>query len=168
MKLIWKIFLFFLNLLKWWFFNIPSRFSLLALVGNFLIIYWFQDGRPLYLLQRDLRGISDFAYCAFWICFGFPLFFSFFCCWTEAKMTSSKFRKNSTSALDNAIEFRNGQKGIQTAQEAFKTLKNTASLDQMKANEGNSAFDKSIQGFNALYGNKTPQEVYKGLTKDDC
>lgn len=79
-------------------------------------------------------------------------------------MASSNFRKNSSSALDRAIEYRNGQMGVQTAQEAFKTLKNTASLDMMKTNVGNDSFDKALQGFNAQLGNKTPQEIFNKLS----
>lgn len=82
-------------------------------------------------------------------------------------MTSSNFRKNNTSALDNAIDYRDHQVGIQTAKQAFQTMTDTAVLDQIRANKGNHAFDKAMQGFNAEYGNKPPQEVYKGLTKKD-
>ncbi|MES2589741.1 MAG: hypothetical protein V4622_12235 [Bacteroidota bacterium] len=166
MKVILNIFRFILKALNFWIFQISSRVPLLSMMSNFLIIHWFKDGRPIHLLERDLRGISDFVYYAFMVCFALPMFWGFICCWTNAKLTSSKFIKNNTSALDNAIEYRNGQIGVQTPQQAFETMKKTDVLDQIRANKGIDAYDKALTGFNAQYGNQTPQNTFKGLTND--
>lgn len=167
MKIFWKIFLFIFSLLNWWLLKIPSRFSFIALVGNFLIIRWFQDGRPLYMLERDLRGVSEFVLFTFWIAFGWPMFWAFICCWSASKMASSGFIKSNSSALDKVIDFRNGQMSNKTAQDSFEILKKTSSLDLMKANDGNPTFAKALNGFNALHSNSTPQKVYKDLTSKD-
>lgn len=166
MKKVWKILLFILNLLNWWLLKIPSRFSVLALVGYNLFIY-FAFGRWSIDAVQETLGFGTYKMALFHLFISFPMFWSFICCWSGAKMATSNFRKSNTSALDNAIEYRDGQIGVQTPQEAFETMKKTAVLDQMKANEGNASFDKAIQGFNAELGNKPPQEVYKGLTKKD-
>jgi hypothetical protein len=80
--------------------------------------------------------------------------------------TKSGVNNSNTSALDAAIKFRNGQMNVTTPQKAFEILKDTSSLDLMKANEGTEIFEQAVQGFNAKYGAKPPQEVFKGLTKD--
>ena len=56
---------------------------------------------------------------------------------------------------------------VTSPQKAFEIYRETSSLDMMKANEGNPTFERAIQGYNAKYGNKPPQEVYKGLTEND-
>jgi hypothetical protein len=166
MKKVWNILLFILNLLNWWLLKIPSRFSVLALVGYNLFIY-FAFGRWSIDAVQEALGFGTYKMALFHIFISFPMFWSFICCWSGAKMVSSNFRKNNTSALDNSIEYRNGQVSNQTAQDAFETMKKTAVLDQMKANKGNPTMDKAIQGFNAKYGNESPTKVYDGLTKKD-
>ncbi|MBN9294988.1 MAG: hypothetical protein J0G96_13505 [Flavobacteriia bacterium] len=166
MKLIWNFFLFILKILNWWFFKIPGRFSFFALVGYNLLIY-FCFGRWSIEAVEESLGSDSFKYFLFLLFIAFPMFWSFICCWSGAKMTSSQFSKNNTSVLDRAIDYRNGQIGVQTPKQAFETMKKTAVLDQMKANEGSKAFDKAMQGFNAQYGNKPPQAIFEKLTGKD-
>jgi hypothetical protein len=166
MGLILRFFLAIFVVLNWWFSKIPCRYSFFALAGYNLLIY-FVFGRWSIEAVQETLGRDSYRMTLFHIFISLPMFISFICCWSDAKMTSSKFRKNSSSALDNAIEYRNGQVSNRTAQDAFKIMKETAILDQMKANSGNESFDKAVQGFNALHGNSTPQKVYKELTSKD-
>lgn len=76
-------------------------------------------------------------------------------------------RRRNNNSLDAALRYRNGQVDISTPQKAFDIYKKTASLDLMKANEENPTFQRAIQGYNALYGNKTGPETFNGLTEKD-
>lgn len=166
MKKVWNIFLFIFSLLNWWFFKIPSRYSVIALVGYNLLIY-FTFGRWSIDAVQETLGKDSYKMALFHIFISFPMFWSFICCWSNAKLTSSKFRKSNTDAIDRAIEYRNGQIRVQTPQEAFETMKKTAVLDQISTNNGIDAYDKAMQGFNADFGNKTPQEIFNKLSSNN-
>lgn len=98
---------------------------------------------------------------------GGPLFWAFICAFSDAKMTSAGFSGQINTSLNNVIAYRNVQMSNKTAQEAFKIYKDTAHLDLMKANQGTPQFDKAMQGFNAEFGNKTPQEAINSFTKKE-
>lgn len=166
MKLICKIFLFFLNVLNLWLFKIPSRFSVIALLGYNLLIY-FTFGRWSIDAVEQILGRDSYKMALFHIFISFPMFYSFICCWSASKMASSEFRKSNTDAIDRAIEYRNRQVGVQTPQQAFETMKKTAVLDQIKSNIGIDVYDKALTGFNADFGNKTPQEIFNKLSSNN-
>ena len=164
MNLVIKLSFILLKLLNFWFFVIPGRFSLLALVGYNLGMYlyfgkWNMD------IVRDTLGYNTTSYNLFLLFVGFPMFWSFICCFASAKMTSNSRRGSLNSALDSAIEYRNGQMSVKTPQKAFDILKQTSSLDMMKANEKTPTFEQAIMGFNAKYGNASPTRIFDELTK---
>ena len=153
-----------LKALNFWFFIIPGKIPLLAFIGYFFIIDWSVGDQPIYLFNRQLGGVNSWGHFFFWIGLGFPFLWSFSYIWAATK---NGVNNSNTSALDAAIKFRNGQMNVTTPQKAFEILKDTSSLDLMKANEGNKTFESALQGFNSKYGTKPPPEVFKGLTNKD-
>lgn len=161
---IWRIFLWVLKVLNYWFFVIPGRFSLLVLFGyNFAIYLYF--GKWSVGAIQDYYGFGTTSLFLFNLFIVFPMFWAFLSCWTAAKMTSAGFSGQINTALNNAIAYRNAQLSNKTAKEAFSIYKDTCHLDLIKANQGTPQFDKAMQGFNAEFGNKTPQETLNAFTK---
>ena len=164
MRNLWSLLKLFLKILNIWFFILPSRFPILYMVGLFFLMKWVTKDQPHYLFVRELGGVKTWGYFLFMLFFEFPFFWSFFCLWGDVKMLS---RRSNNNSLDAAIQYRNGQVDISTPQKAFDIYSKTASIDMMKANEGNPTFERAIQGYNALYGNKTGPETYNALTEKD-
>lgn len=164
MNFVVKMFLILLKVLNYWFFVIPSRFTVLLIAVQMVVSYlifgdWGMVG------VRNTFGYDTILYNLYLVFVGGPMFWAFICAWSDAKMASNGFSGQINSSLNNAIAYRNAQMGNKTAQEAFGIYKDTAHLDVMKANQGNHSFDKAVQGFNAQYGNKTPQETFNAFTK---
>lgn len=161
---VWRIFLWLLKVLNFWFFVIPSRFTLL-LIAVYMVVSYLILGDWGMVGVRNTFDYGTAPYYLYLLFVGFPMFWAFICAWSDAKMTSAGFSGQVNTALNNAIAYRNGQMSNKKAQEAFKIFKDTAHLDLMKANQGNSHFDKAMSGFRADFGNKTPQEAFDAFTK---
>lgn len=164
MRNLWSLLNLFLKILNIWFFILSSRFPILNMAVLFFLMKWITKDQPHYLFVRELGGVKTWGYFLFMLFFEFPFFWSFFCLWGDVKMLS---RNTNQPNLDSAIKFRDGQMNITTPQKAFEIYRETSSLDMMKAKEGNPTFERAIQGYKAVYGNKPPNEVYKDLTEND-
>jgi len=159
-----KLFLIILKVLNFLLFVMPSRFSLLVLFGYNFAIYLYFGAWSIETVQQTL-GYDSIAYKLFLLFVEFPIFWSFICCFADAKMASSHRAGTISSALDSAIAYRNGQMSNKTPQKAFDILRKTSNLDVMKANENNPTFEQAIMGFNAKYGNSSPTKVFNEFTK---
>lgn len=161
---VYRIFLWLLKILNYWFFVIPARFTVL-LIAVFMVVSYLILGDWGLVGVRKTFGYDTTPYNLYLFFVGFPMFWAFICAWSDAKMTSAGFSGQINTALNNAIAYRNGQMSNKTAQGAFKVYKDTAHLDLMKANQCNPHFDKAMSGFRADFGNKTPQEAFNAFTQ---
>lgn len=164
MNFIIKIFLILLKVLNYWFFLIPGRFTILALVCYYFLIDYIVGDQAFYLFNRQLSESWEYLPGVFWIVFGFPTLWAFISMWADT-MSGPRFGDSMNSALDSAIAYRNGQMSISSPKKAFDIYRDTTHLDVMKKNSQNKTFEQAVQGFNAKYGNSSPQKIFKEFTK---
>lgn len=137
---------------------IPFRLTIIALLFYNLIIYLlFNSLNPTEI--NYILGVGSYWHHIFWIGIGVPYFISFISMYAVSSVNSN--------ALASLIRFRNGQMSISPDKTAFEIFRRTAVLDAMQQNEGTEIYEKAIQGFNALHSAKSPQSVFKEMTKDD-
>ena len=94
----------------------------------------------------------------FYIPVGIPYLVSFFAIFAHTAAH--------TRAIDEAIAHRNRIMSHKSDNEAFDIYKKTAALDVIKANQGSPTFDQAVRGFNAEFGNDSPQGVFQGFVED--
>lgn len=164
MKLFSGAILILIRLLNIWFFIIPGRLTVIAFVTYYLILSWIIGDQPIYLFNRSLKEKGEWSYLLFWIFFGWPLFWSFVCMFASSSTTAGTI-ENST--LKSVLKFRDGQMSVSTPKKAFRIFQKTALLDVIDDNVEKEQLKRAGQGFNALYGNVAPQEIYKGLMDDE-
>jgi hypothetical protein len=71
------------------------------------------------------------------------------------------------SALDQAIQFRNGQMSVSSPTEAAEILQKTSHLDAMKIHGNTDVMKSAQQGFDAKYGAASPTKVYNDIMRKE-
>ena len=149
-----------LKALYMWYWMLPIRLGLLALVAYFGMIYFIFGSLQMTQI-RDILEASDMnTFTGLFIPFGVPMLLAL----GSTFGVTYAGHAPSPSALDRAIQFRNGQMSVSTPQQAADILQKTAHLDLISANKDtNSVFRSAAHGFDAKYGASSPTKVYNDI-----
>lgn len=145
-------------LVKLWIWVIPSRLTIIAIAGYFLLMLLLFGTVHVSEIKAML---SETAYLfGFVMPFALPMFIAFISAFGLSKQASGR------NSLEQAIKYRDGQMGVKPDVEASKILRKTAYLDMLNSHESE-VFLSARRGFDAQYSTKSPTEVFKDLMNDD-
>lgn len=147
-----------LRVLLWWFFMIPSRYTIFAFLAFFFTIQLSIGDQPLHLFNRSLGGTGSLGYNTFWLFLGAPCFISFF---TLFGGSTHHLGDITDDKLKRLIAYRNGQILHKGPKEGYEIYKKTALLDVMNDNENDEVIGKVKRGFNASHLNRDVTTIYE-------
>jgi len=150
-----------LTLLYLWYWMIPIRFSALAFFAYFGLMYMIYGSLDPTEIERLLKSYGISMFWGFFVPFGVPTFLSLGAMFG----TTSPDNAPSPSALDQAIQFRNGQMSVSSPTEAAEILEKTSHLDAMRVYGHMDVMKSAQQGFDAKYGASSPTKVYNDIMK---
>lgn len=152
-----------LKALYLWYWVIPIRFSVLAFAAYFGVMYLLYGSLYASDIQNVLEANGVGMFWGFVVPFVVPVFLSL-----GATFSGGGNPNASTSAIDDAIKFRNGQMNIAPPKKAAEILRKTAHLDVIQANkDSNDVFKNASYGFDAKYGISSPTKVFDDIMKND-
>lgn len=143
-----------------WYWMLPIRLGFLALVAYIGMMYFAYGSLQMSEIRDVLEANGIGTFFGFFVPFGVPVFLSLGATFGIATSTNAP----APNALEQAIQFRNGQMNISTPQGAADILQKTAHLDLINANKDtNPVFKSAAHGFNAKYGASSPTKVYNDI-----
>jgi hypothetical protein len=156
-----KILIYIAKFLNQWFFKIPLKLNILSLfiyIPMMFFVFGATSVEEVKIASREM-GIMGHLLS---IIFALPVIIAF------ASFMSFEKIEGVTSVVDNSLQaalvHRNNMMANKSPKEAYQILKDTAHLDVMASNSGNSAFENAKLGFNATVGRHGPTKVYDDLT----
>lgn len=144
-----------LKISRWWFWEIPTRFSILALCSYSGLLFLLFGSMNVSKIENIIESVNLPS--KLWMFIGTPMFVSFVSLFVGAKVS------NDIEALEKVIRFRNGQMGISSDKKASKILQKTSQLDVLSTHDNSEMYEKAKRGFEARFGTSSPTTVFKKL-----
>jgi hypothetical protein len=148
-----------LSLLYMWYWMIPIRLGALAFIVYFVLMYVIYGS----LQPTEIKGFLESnglnMFTGFFLPFGIPTFLSLGAMFGMAGPANAP----SPTALEKAIQYRNGQMSVSSDKKAAEIFEKTAHLDVMQANINVPIMSSAVRGFDAKYGASSPTKVYNDI-----